>query len=252
MAIRTTEAIVLNRKDFRETSALAVFYSKDFGKIRGILKGIRSERSRYGSLAELFGLNKIVFYEKSRSEFQNITQCDLLDGFFGIRKNLAAMAHTAYLAELVDAMTESNEPGTQIYELLHRSFKLISAGEDPNKIARIFELKFLSYSGFALSFEKCVNCGSGLSAKAKFSQRRDGMLCEKCLKEDLYSRTVSRGTVQTLSHIMTSKPDSLLKFKISRSIEDELEALIDRSIESHLERPLKSKRFLKDVKRLKK
>ncbi len=252
MAIQTTEAVVLNRKDFRETSVLAAFYSKDFGKLKGILKGIRGERSRYDSLAELFGLNKIVFYEKSRSEFQSITQCDLLDGFFGIRKNLAAMAHATYLAELVDAMTESNEPNAQIFELLYRSFKLISAGEDPNKIARIFELKFLSYSGFALSFEKCVNCGSGLSAKAKFSQRRGGMLCEKCLKEDPYTKTVSRGTVQTLRHIMASKPDSLLKLKISKSIEEELGTLIDRSIESHLERPLKSKRFLKEVKRLKK
>lgn len=252
MAIQATEAIVLSRKDFRETSVLATFYSKDFGKIKGILKGIRGERSRYDSSAELFGLNKIVFYEKSRSEFQNITQCDLLDGFFGIRKDLAAIAHATYLAELVDAMTEPNEPNAQIYELLYRSFKLISAGEDPNKIARIFELKFLSYSGFALSFEKCISCGAALSAKAKFSQRRGGMLCERCLKEDPYAKTVSRGTVQTLSHIMTSRPDSLLKFRISRSIEDELETLTDRFLSSHLERPLKSKRFLKEVKRLKK
>src|SRR3989338_11065325 len=100
MAIQTTEALVLNRREFRETSILATFYSKDFGKIKGILKGIRGEKARWGSSTELFSLNKIVFYEKTKGEFNNITQCDLTDGFFGIRKRLNAIAYASYLSEL--------------------------------------------------------------------------------------------------------------------------------------------------------
>lgn len=221
MAIQTTEAFVLNRKDFRETSVLAIFYSKDFGKIRGILKGIRAEKSRYGSLAELFGLNKIVFYEKTKSEFNNITQCDLIDGFFGIRKDLSALAHATYLVELVDAMTEPNEKNAEIYELLYRSFKLLSAGEDTNKIARIFEVRFLSSLGFAPS-------------------------------EDPRTHMVRKGTMQTLNHLQSAGLDALLKFKISKSIEEELGILVDKLLESHLERPIKSKKFLREIKRLKK
>ncbi len=232
MAIQTTEAFVLNRKDFRETSVLATFYSKDFGKIRGILKGIRAEKSRYGSLAELFGLNKIVFYEKTKSEFNNITQCDLIDGFFGIRKDLSALAHATYLVELVDAMTEPNEKNAEVYELLYRSFSLFSAGEAPpflkkgrdeetNKIARIFEVRLLSSLGFAPS-------------------------------EDPRTQTVSRGTVQTLNHLQNAGLEALLKFKISKSIEEELGTLIDKLLESHLERPVKSKKFLREIQRLKK
>jgi DNA repair protein RecO len=221
MAIQTTEAFVLNRRDFKETSILAAFYSKDFGKIKGILKGIRSEKSKYGSLAELFSLNTIVFYEKTKSEFNNITQCDLTDGFFGIRKDLSALAHATYLVELVDAMTEPNEKNDEIYELLYRSFKLLSIGEDANKIARIFEVRLLSSLGFAPS-------------------------------EDPRTRTVRRGTAQTLNHLQKAGLDALLKFKISGSIEDELSVLVDKLLESHLERPVKSKKFLREIKRLKK
>lgn len=252
MAIQTTEAFVLNRRDFRETSVLAAFYSKDFGKIKGILKGIRSEKHRYASSAELFSLNKIVFYEKSRSEFNNITQCDLIDGFFGIRKSLGAIAYATYLAELVDMLTEANEKNNQIYELLYRSFNLLSAGEEPNKIVRIFELRFLSSLGFAPTLDSCINCGEGIFEKARFSLRRGGMLCERCLKEDTNARPISRGAVQTLSHIESAKLGSLLKFKISRSIEGELKVLIEELLESHLERPLKSKRFIGEVQRLSK
>lgn len=221
MAIQTTEAFVLNRRDLRETSILATFYSKDFGKIKGILKGIRAERSKYGSLAELFSLNKIVFYEKTKSEFNNITQCDLTDGFFGIRKDLSALAHATYLIELVDAMTEPNEKNAEVYELLYRSFKLLSVREDANKIARIFEVRLLSSLGFAPS-------------------------------EDPRTQMVRRGTVQTLNHLQNAKLDALLKFKISRSIEEELGILVDKLLESHLERPVKSKKFLREIKKLKK
>ncbi len=250
MAIRSTEALVLNRRDFRETSIIATFYSRDFGKVKGILKGIRSEKNRYGSCAELFSSNVIVFYEKSKGEFNNITQCDLIDGFFGIRKNLNAIAYAIYLAELVDALTEPNEKNAQVYELLHKSLKFLSDGEEPNKIVRIFELKFLSSLGFAPALNNCVHCGRGISERARFSLRHGGMLCERCLREDPNARAVSRGTVQTLKHIGSSKLDSLLKFKISRSIENELNVLIDELLESHLEKPLKSKKFIKDIRKL--
>ncbi|KPK39604.1 MAG: hypothetical protein AMJ78_08230 [Omnitrophica WOR_2 bacterium SM23_29] len=250
MAIQSTEAFVLNRRDFRETSILATFYSRDFGKVKGILKGIKAEKARYGSSAELFSLNKIVFYEKSKSEFNNITQCDLIDGFFGIRKYLNAIAYASYLAELVDTLTEPNEKNIQVHELLYNSFKLLSVGEEPNKIARIFELRYLSSLGFAPTLNSCIHCGSGISDKARFSLRHGGMLCERCLKEDPHARAISRGTVETLKYIGGSKLDSLLKLKISRSIEGELNVLVEELLESHLEKPLKSKKFIKDIQKL--
>ncbi len=252
MAIQTTEAFVLNRRDFRETSILATFYSREFGKIKGILKGVRAERHKYGSSAELFTLNKIVFYEKTKSEFNNITQCDLIEGFFGIRKRLNAIAYASYLSELVDTLTEPNEKNAQVYELLYKSLKLLSAGEEPNKIVRIFELRFLSSLGFAPTLNSCIHCSAGISEKARFSLRHGGMLCELCLREDSNARAISRGTVQTLNHIGSAKLESLLKFKISKSIESELNIIVEELLESHLEKPLKSKKFIKDIQRLSK
>lgn len=250
MAIQTTEAVVLSRKDFRETSILATFYTKGFGKIKGIVKGIRAERSKYGSAAELFTLNKIVFYEKSKSEFNNITQCDLIDGLFGIRKYLSAIAYAAYISELADLLTEPNEADEEIFELLRRSLKLLSEKEDPIKVTRIFEMRFLANLGFAPTFENCNNCGSDISQKAKFSFRYGGMLCERCLRLDANAQAITRGTVQTLSHIKNSTLDSLMKFKISKSIENELGTLVEKLVASHLEKPPKTKKFIREVRRL--
>jgi DNA repair protein RecO len=45
MSIHKTEAIVLSRRDFRETSLIANFFTRDYGRISGLLKGIRKEPS---------------------------------------------------------------------------------------------------------------------------------------------------------------------------------------------------------------
>ena len=224
MAIQTTEAVVLNRRDLRETSMLATFYSKDFGKIKGILKGIRGDRSKYGSSAELFGLNKIVFYEKTKSDFQNITQCDLTEGFFGIRKSLGAIAYATYLVELVDELTEPAEKNEEIYGLLLNSLGLLAKGSEPTKITRVFEIRLLTLLGFGPTAE-----GSNVGG----------------IK-------VSLGTAQTFNRLKNAAWDSLLKFRISKSIEQELGSVVDKLLASHLDRPLRSKKFLNEIKRLNK
>lgn len=223
MAIQATEAIVLNRRDLRETSILATFYSKDFGKIKGILKGIRGDRSKYGSSAELFGLNKIVFYEKSRGEFQNVTQCDLVNGFFGIRKSLSAIAYATYLVELVDQLTEPSEKNETIFELLLGSLRLLAKGSEPTKITRAFEIRLLMLLGF------------GPTAKGSY----------------VGETKVSMGTSRTFNQLKNAEWDSLLKFRISKSIEQELGSLVDKFLAAHLEKPLKSKKFIREIQKLK-
>lgn len=250
MAIQTTEAFVLSRRDIRETSILASFYSKDFGKIKGVLKGIRAERTRYGSLSELFSLNKIVFYEKIKSEFNNITQCDLMDGFPALRKDLNALASAAYIAELTEMLTEPNEKNSEIYDLLYQSFKFLSAQETAVKIVRIFEARLLACLGFSPMLENCVHCAGAITGTIRFSLIAGGLLCEKCLSYELDAVAINRGTLQTLKHLLSAGFDSSLKLTITNTTETELKNLIEGMLERHLDRPLKSKKFLMEIKRL--
>ena len=64
MSIQKTEAIVLNKHDFRETSIIANFYTRDFGKLSGIMKGIKEQPGKFASTLEPFSHNDIIFYKK--------------------------------------------------------------------------------------------------------------------------------------------------------------------------------------------
>ena len=78
MAIQKTEGILLRRQDLRETSLILTFYTRDFGKVKGIVRGVRGPRSACGGgNMEIFALDEVVFYERRKSDIFTISQCDL-------------------------------------------------------------------------------------------------------------------------------------------------------------------------------
>ena len=79
--ICSTPAFVLRTYDFRETSKIVNFYTRDFGKVKGILKGIRKDSKKFGSTLPLLSLNHIVFYKKRMTEIHLVSHCDLIDDF---------------------------------------------------------------------------------------------------------------------------------------------------------------------------
>src|SRR4029077_16102831 len=91
-----TEGIVLKTFDFRETSRIAAFFTRDFGKVKGVLKGIRRDPGKFGSSVEKFSLNDIVYYQYRNSDIHLVSHCDMKDFYAGLRGDLGRMTAAAY------------------------------------------------------------------------------------------------------------------------------------------------------------
>ena len=72
--IVTTQVIVLKSFDFRETSRIETFFTKDHGKLKGILKGIRKDHRKFGSSVDKFSVNDIVYYHHRNSDVHLVSQ----------------------------------------------------------------------------------------------------------------------------------------------------------------------------------
>ena len=70
MAIQKTDAIVLRRQDVRETSLALTFYTRDFGKVKGLVRGVRGSRAESWGLGamEILSCEDIVFYEPKKGD----------------------------------------------------------------------------------------------------------------------------------------------------------------------------------------
>lgn len=252
MAIHKTQAIVLNNQAFRESSLIATFYTKDFGKIKGLVKGIRGPKFRHGSRLQPLSFNDIIFYENRKSSFCIIAQCDRVYGFNMLQEDLEKAACASYLAELIDAVTSLGDTNTAIFELLFNGLKTLSCLDDTERIIRIFEIKLLDISGFMPRLDCCVCCGKRIFAKRKilprFSYSSGGLICEGCLNEDNATLPISLGTIASLEHIESTEWRKVLRFKITSIIRGELEKILGCFLSLHLERKFKSLDFLEKVR----
>ena len=250
MAIQKTEGILLHRLDLRETSLILTFYTRDFGKIKGIVRGVRGPRSACGGAnMEIFALDKIVFYERRKSDIFTISQCDLIEYFGPVRESLEKLAYAAYLVELLDSVTALGDKNAEAFDLLLNSLKLLSGECSARRVARIFEIKLLHLLGLMPTLETCANCAGAVDGGARFSFRNGGLICRKCLQSDRDARPILQGTIKFIEHIRILPYERVARIKVASEVGHELERILRRFLDYHIERRLKTVEFLKLIEK---
>ena len=244
MSIQRTEAIVLNKHDFRETSLIVNFYTRDFGKFSGLLKGIRTDQQKFASTVELFSDNEIIFYRNRSSSLYLVSQCDLKDNFTPIRQEMIKVGMASMIIELLDSVMSEEDINVEIFDLTLTALKELELTRFPDKVLTIFKIKLLSLSGFKPHLDSCLSCDSRILGESKFSLSKGGLLCPRCYKKDIRARAIFRGTIASILHIEKNTFKSNLNLGMNLEIKKELELVLNAFLSFHLEKELKSQRVL--------
>ena len=256
MAIQKSEAIVLRTRDFRETSLIVNYFTKDFGKLNGLIKGIRNQPQRYGGIPLPFSHSFIVFYEQLKRDLNLVTQCDVKNGFLPIREDLEKTNYANYFVELLDTVTQARDKNDKLFRLIADALLALCQNFESRQVARIFEIKLLNLSGFKPRLDACVNCqrefpspyplpiGERDRVRGKFSAILGGILCSHCLTYDRGAKLVLKGTLASLDYIEKSNWQKALHLKMARNIDKELALILKSFLSVHLDKEIKSQKFL--------
>jgi len=262
MSATKTQAFILKTQDYRDTSLLGHFYTRDFGKVRGIVRGIRDARARFGSTLEPFSLNEILFYKRRRGgDLHQVTQVDLIDDFTGVRGDLERLGYASYFIELVNELTEPEDPNQEIFDLLKDSLRFLTSGASAKRAARIFEVKLLENLGLMPEIVSCVVCRADSPDPAFFNVALGGIRCKTCSQSRLAVATgrladeqsavvgvpVSKGTLNFLQHVQRAAVNDLYKVKVAQEVGGELEKILRRFVDFHLSNKLKSVIFMEKM-----
>lgn len=247
MPIIQTDAILLKKFELRETSLLLDFYTRESGKIKGVIKGVRNPQPQFGSLFEVFTLDRIVFYERKNKDIFTISQCELIDFFPELRKDLERMGYALYYTELIESAV-GGEKNREIFDLLLNSLKFLSKEGSAKRITRVFEIKLLKELGLMPRLKTCINCGNRISPdKARFSIKDGGMLCGQCVKIDLRARSVLPGTVNFIDCVAETPMERVSRIKVSKDVGREVENILREFFAFHIDRRFKTIEFMKEV-----
>lgn len=251
MSAAKTLAFTLKTQDYRDTSLLGHFYTRDYGKVRGIVKGIRDTRARFGSTLEPFSLNEILFYKRRKGgDLHMVTQVELVDLYTDVREDLERLGYASYFAELVNELVEPEHPDPDLFDLMREALEFLGTGVSPKRAARIFEVKFFEILGLMPEIRSCVACRAEAPDPAFFNVALGGIRCRDCaLKKggESGNMTVSRGTIQFIEHVRRSAVKDLRNVKVVHDVGAELEKVLRRFVDYHLNSRLKSVVFLEKM-----
>jgi DNA repair protein RecO (recombination protein O) len=199
MAAIKTEAVVLRKVNFRETSVILDLYTSEWGKVRGVLKGVRTHKSRVAPLAFTAGSHvNLVLYPRRASGLTLLHAPVTVDALYPESRTGIRVWHL--LLDLVNRITPERERSEPVFELLLNSGACLVGGRPPEIIFVAAKMKLIRILGYGVELNRCVRCRTE-EKLGLFSGRRGGVLCPECAQEEQHPTRISRSVLSVMRYL---------------------------------------------------
>jgi DNA repair protein RecO (recombination protein O) len=247
-----TEAIVLKTLDYGESDLIVTFYTREYGKIRGIAKGARRSKKRFVNALEPFSCSAINFSRKNPDHLDFIEGCDVAFHFQEIRSDLEKTLIASYFLELIDQFTPEHKKSEASFQLLYDFLVLLEKKKPSASLLRLFELRLLRIAGYDPVLDGCISCRQPLNAGRgyRFDSVKGGIICSGCKPSDADAIPVSLGTVKTLLMGREMEIENLGRLLFTAQAAEESRRILSHFIRHILGHELKSLRVLNEINRL--
>jgi DNA repair protein RecO (recombination protein O) len=241
------EGVIIRHSDFSEADRLLTIFTREYGKIHGIAKGVRKSRSRKAGHVEPFTRTNLQL-ARGRDLFI-LTQAETLDGYANLREDLILLGYASYVIELIDRSTNDNEENRPLYNLMTKTLSRLNRGDHPNQATRYFEIRLLDYIGFRPQLITCMQCESEIQPEDQyFSAQQGGVICSNCGHRDPQVKPISMLALKYLRFFQRSSYRETSRATIPDEIFREMENLMQHYITFNLERSLNSPAFLRRIR----
>lgn len=178
-----SEAVVLSKLNYGDTSLIISLYTELYGKISAIIKGGRNPKSKMGMIAEPLNHVQVVVYKKDTRDIQLLSGIDLISHYPRVRDDLEKTQYALAIIELIKKLTVDNEVNKRLFKGLTRILTLIdSEAEHPGILFNRFYIFLLAELGYALQLSTCSICKKELGTKSGGFKPDVGFVCVECFE----------------------------------------------------------------------
>ncbi len=228
-------AIILKKQPLNEADELITAFSKEGGKIRCLAKSVKLPKARLQqALQTLFLVNLRV----TNSKLPKIIGAEVMETFSNIRESLTAAKYAIFATELAIKFTADGHPNEGLFNIL-RDFLNFLNQKNRRPFYSLglakFKIAFLEVVGFKINAHSKTAAAQNLvfsNSKGGFTAgyASDGIRVIPGTQEGFVSiNNASFSELPGLAHLGNPR---------------ELQNLLSRFVEHHLEREVKSEKFL--------
>jgi len=181
VAIFETEALVLRTYNLAEADKIVVCLTRSAGLIRGVAKGCRKLRNRFGASLEPFTLINLTYYEKENKELVSFSQTEILRSRFNLSANASILTGFSYMGDLLIDFSPPHQANDNLYRMALACFEAASQSpEDLEPVLRYFEVWLLKIEGFLPDLKACANCQRAFSDETVYLGHDLSLRCAEC------------------------------------------------------------------------
>lgn len=241
---------MLKARDYGEADKLLTIFTRARGKVQAIVKGVRKPKSRLRGGIQPLTLSDFLMYE-GRS-LDTVTQVEVREPFYTLGLDLSRMSYATYMADLSDGVLPEKEKNEPVFSLLLASWRLLGEGVDPELTALMFSLRTMAITGYRPEITVCVHCRqpSGSDNSYRFSIQLGGILCYRCREIDTSAIAIPPVSLAVMRQLLRMPLAILPRLKVAAPVSRQLDEILYNYIKYRLERNLRSRDFLMEIKRL--
>jgi DNA repair protein RecO (recombination protein O) len=250
MPLFNTHAIVTRSLNYGESDKIVTFFTKDFGKVKGIAKGARRSKKRFQNALDLFSHIRLTFFDREGMGLVRAENCDIFTSFRHIREDLKKIYFGAYFLELINEMTGERQSHPEAFDLLLACLTALESSEPQEEQLRVFEIRMLSLFGYRPNLKGCDSCRTDWmelreTPAVYFSVERGGLICGKCSQGGGGGLIpLSLGTARLIERISQTALDKIERFKFTPQALSESRELLSRFITYQLGKELRSLKMI--------
>jgi DNA repair protein RecO (recombination protein O) len=236
MPLIETECLVLKSYNLAEADKIVVLLTRDHGVVRGVAKGAKRLKSRFGSGLEPFSEIKAAYFEKENVELVSIQRCDLLKSNFAAAANPDFLQKFSYLCDILLSFLQPHDRDEKLYRMVRAC--VATAAEDAESLHGVgvyFELWLLKLAGFLPEWPHCNQCKRTLEKDEEANlQANFHLLCTNC-RRATSSKVMDGKTRELVASALRLSPTEFVKFANGsdenlRDLSSVLKQLISTSI----------------------
>ena len=178
-----TNAIVLKRIPYSDTSLICRIFTEDWGKVTILAKGVLRQKNVTGALLEPVNHIHIQYYNKSNRDIQIFKNANFVQQYPKIRNDLSRIILGLAIVEIIDKATLDCNPYPVLYRLGWRVLDKLNDETQNFWLVFAFFLYQLSIRmGFMPNLKNCSKCPSEMS-QGGIDNYTGELVCAKCVTQ---------------------------------------------------------------------
>jgi DNA repair protein RecO (recombination protein O) len=177
MSVLTSEAVVLRTWPVHEADLIVSFFTRDYGRVRGVAKAAMKSRKRFGGALEPMTVARAWFAERPRQELVRLDQLEIMHSPLSSPVDHVRMAVLSFFAEVLDEALPDHDPQETVFRLMVSVLEETTV-EQPWMPLTYFQLWMTRLMGLLPDIAHCTACGEALRAgEISFNTLGDGLFC---------------------------------------------------------------------------